>query len=66
MREMQTLSALRWLRIAQLILAALELGLFAYVVSVFDNDYYHSTGAAGFMLFNAIWTLLVIEYFKNY
>lgn len=54
------------------VFSVVELGLTAYIISVYDtlydNSYYYNNGRTyspdrvNFMLFNAIWSLLVLAY----
>lgn len=52
------------------VLSLVELGLTAYIVSVYDGTYYSgyyynnnaSPDRVNFMLFNAVWSLLVLAY----
>jgi hypothetical protein len=51
------------IHIVALVFTIIELGLDGYVVSVFHNDFYYgSPSQANFILFNCIWTLLVLLY----
>ncbi|ERS97847.1 hypothetical protein SPBR_01095 [Sporothrix brasiliensis 5110] len=49
--------------IAAIVFGVIELGLTAYLVSFFDHDGYStSPSILNFMLFNAIWSILVLLY----
>jgi hypothetical protein len=51
------------IHVAALVLVIIELGLIAYVVSVFTQSWYASSpSSVNFMLFNSIWSLLVLAY----
>ncbi|KAL1876193.1 hypothetical protein VTK73DRAFT_9631 [Phialemonium thermophilum] len=50
------------IHIVAFVFAFIELGLTAYLVSVFDGPWTSSPSEVNFMLFNSIWSLLVLLY----
>jgi len=48
--------------IIAMVFSIIELGLMAYIVSAYDHPWAQTPGQESFMLFNSIWSLLILAY----